>query len=99
MQIKTQTYIGFILIIISIGIIIISYVLSNFTLFFLGLFLIVVSVIALIVLLSIDVFRRDKILDLDKLRKEGLTIVECPECSKSNVLEDKYCIFCGEKLV
>lgn len=57
-----------------------------------------VSIIYLILTMSLDIFRRDKILDIDQLRKQGLTIVTCNNCEKLNVLEDQFCIFCGEKL-
>jgi len=48
--------------------------------------------------MTYDLFKSDKNLDIEALKKQGLTIVDCLNCLKSNVLEDKYCVFCGEKL-
>jgi uncharacterized OB-fold protein len=48
--------------------------------------------------MALDIFRRDKILDIEALKSRGLTIIACKECGKENVLEDIFCIFCGDKL-
>ena len=58
----------------------------------------VVSVISMLFTLSIEIFSKEKNLDLEELQRQGMTIVECCNCSKNNVLEDIYCIYCGEKL-
>lgn len=65
---------------------------------FVGVIIVVVSGFAIMVLQSINLFINDKKLDIEALRKKGLTIVPCPYCEKDNVLEDKYCIYCGEEL-
>lgn len=57
-----------------------------------------VSILFLMIYQVFELFKRDKILDLEQLKQQGLTIVECVNCHKMNVLEDQYCIFCGEKL-
>jgi len=40
----------------------------------------------------------DKELNIEALKKAGLTIVTCNNCLKDNVLEDQYCVHCGERL-
>ena len=40
----------------------------------------------------------DRELNIEALQKAGLTIVKCNNCLKENVLEDQYCVHCGERL-
>lgn len=61
-----------------------------------GLF--IVSVVFHLSLKVITPFIMDKILDIDALKEQGLTIVQCPNCHKENVLEDQYCIYCQTPL-
>ena len=75
-----------------------SYFRESLGLFFLGCFLVVVGLIAIITLMSLNLFFKDKELEIEKLRQMGLTIVVCKKCFKENVLEDQYCIYCGESL-
>ncbi len=70
----------------------------NVTLLVIGIIFMVVSIILAFFLLTLQLFRRDKQLDLEALKNAGLTIVNCPKCDKNNVLEDQFCIHCGEKL-
>ena len=70
----------------------------NTTLLLFGISALVVSIFLFALLVVIDLFRRDKNLDLEQLESMGLTIVECKNCQKKNVLEDQYCIYWGEKL-
>lgn len=63
-----------------------------------GIIILLVSIISMMFFTTLDLFRRDKILDIEKLKNDGYTIVKCKNCDKDNVKEDKYCIFCGEKL-
>jgi hypothetical protein len=58
----------------------------------------VVSILGVIIQQSMMLFIRDKELDIEELQKSGLTIVNCKVCKKANVLEDQYCIYCGEQL-
>jgi hypothetical protein len=61
----------------------------------------VIFVLALIIHLMLAVlkpFLMDKLLDEEALKNQGLTVVNCPECNKKNVLEDVYCIYCHAPL-
>lgn len=99
MGITKQNIIGFILIFISILLIVLSFLFESQILLIIGGISLVVSTFLFILLSSLEMFKKDKILDLEELKKSGLHIVTCTYCSKKNVLEDKFCIFCGEKLV
>ena len=78
--------------------IIASYFLESLFLFFAGVLLIVLGVLSFIILNSLKVFIMDKELNIEALQKAGLTIVKCDNCLKDNVLEDQYCVHCGERL-
>jgi uncharacterized OB-fold protein len=43
-------------------------------------------------------YNREMEWDQALVQEQGLTIVTCKACSKKNVLEDKYCKYCGEVL-
>lgn len=95
---KRIVMIGFIGIIIGAVSIGFGYFFQYTSFLFAGVIIIVVSGFTIMVLQSINLFINDKKLDIESLRKQGLTIVTCPYCEKENVLEDKYCIYCGEEL-
>jgi hypothetical protein len=88
-------FIGIIIGVISIGF---GYFFQYPEFLFTGVVIVVISGFTIMILQSINLFINDKKLDIDLLRKQGLTIVTCPYCEKGNVLEDKYCIYCGEEL-
>ena len=90
---------GFLAIFISIGIIALSIWKNTMSLLIIGGIGLVVSVFLVIILSSISIFKEDKKLNIETLKKQGLHIVKCRKCYKENVLEDKFCIFCGEDLV
>lgn len=75
-----------------------SYFLVSLFLFFIGILLVVLGVISYILLSSLKIFLMDKELNIEALQKAGLTIVKCNKCSMDNVLEDQYCVHCGERL-
>jgi hypothetical protein len=75
-----------------------SFFLESVLLMIFSIIILVVSIVSMFIFLSIDMFSKDKQLNIEALREQGLTIVECSNCYKKNVLEDQYCIFCGEKL-
>ena len=77
---------------------ILSYFRASFGLFILGCFLVIIGLLLIITLMSLNLFVKDKVLEIEKLRQMGLTIVVCKKCFKENVLEDQYCIYCGESL-
>jgi 5-bromo-4-chloroindolyl phosphate hydrolysis protein len=58
----------------------------------------IISVVLHLALKVITPFIMDKILDIEALKQQGLTIVNCPNCHKKNVLEDQYCIYCQTPL-
>jgi len=89
---------GFFILFLGILVMIISYLENSFLLFFIGSFLVVAGFIGVIVIQSLNLFIKDKELEIENLKKLGLTIVKCENCLKDNVLEDQYCIHCGESL-
>jgi len=89
---------GFSVLFLGIIVMVISYLQSSFLLFFIGCALIVFSFLGIIIIQALNLFVRDKELEIEKLKKMGLTIVKCNNCLKDNVLEDLYCIHCGESL-
>ena len=95
---RLTIYLAFSVSAIGIGLSIFSYFFYSIGLFFLGGVLVVGGILLVILLMSLNLFIKDKELEIDKLRKMGLTIIECQYCAKENVLEDQYCIYCGESL-
>ena len=81
-----------------IGVFFLSYLFDNINLFFVSVFLLVISVFLFIALNSIAMFQNDKVIDYEMVKKQNLTVVLCLNCQKENILEDQYCIYCGEKL-
>lgn len=63
-----------------------------------GAIFLLVSILVNVTLSTINMYKEDKMLDIEALKKSGLTIVVCSQCKKENVLEDQYCIYCGEEL-
>ena len=86
------------LLIIAISLIVFSYMNVLTWLLIISVLLLVVSVLGLVLSSAYNTFKQDKVLDVDALMKQGLTITKCEECSKDNVLEDQYCIYCGHQL-
>ncbi len=75
-----------------------SYYLESPMLLLLGILLVVLGVLAYILINSLKLFIMDRELNIEALKKAGLTIVKCNNCLKENVLEDQYCVHCGERL-
>lgn len=90
---------GAISIFISILVIALSLHQKSIVILFIGIFMTVVSVISAILLPSLNIFKEDRLLNEEKIIAQGLHVVKCTSCDKKNVLEDKYCVFCGEDLV
>ncbi len=89
---------GFGLLFLGVLLIIATYFSTSFLLFFIGSFFVVIGFILVVVIQSLNLFLKDKELEIEKLKEMGLTIVTCQNCLKENVLEDLYCIHCGESL-
>ena len=89
---------GYIISFLGVLVMVLSYFRESLGLFFLGCLLVIIGLIAIITLMSLNLFVKDKVLEIEKLRQMGLTIVVCKKCFKENVLEDQYCIYCGESL-
>lgn len=98
MNIRKGRIIGLILILVSVLIIILSMYQKSIIILFVGIFTLVVSVFLSILLPYLYVFKEDRILNEEKIIEQGLHIVLCKSCERKNVLEDKYCIYCGEDL-
>ncbi len=75
-----------------------SYFLGSMFLFFMGILFVILGVLSLILVNSLKIFMMDKELNIEALKKAGLTIIKCSNCLKDNVLEDQYCVHCGERL-
>ena len=99
MKIKYRVIGTIFMIFISITLIATALISEIYVLLIIGIVLLVVNIFVSLLLSSIELFMKDKILDIDELKKQGFTIIECKKCLKNNVKEDVYCIFCGEKLI
>ena len=75
-----------------------SYILESPLLLLIGIFIMVLGILSYILINSLKVFIIDRDLNIEALQKAGLTIVKCNNCLKDNVLEDQYCVHCGERL-
>ena len=75
-----------------------SYFLESMLFLFLGILFVVLGVLSYILISSLTIFIKDRDLNIEALKKAGLTIVKCNNCLKDNVLEDQYCVHCGESL-
>ena len=75
-----------------------SYFLESLVLFFMGILFVLLGIISLIIVNSLKLFLMDKQINIEALKKAGLTIIKCDNCLKDNVLEDQYCVHCGERL-
>jgi len=95
---RKMLFSGFAISLIGIVIIIFSYLISSVLLFVIGTLCIVIGILIVLLLMSFNLFIQDKTLNIEKLKEMGLTIVVCKACLKENVLEDQYCIYCGERL-
>jgi cadmium resistance protein CadD (predicted permease) len=90
--------IGFLVIIIGAILIAFGYFFLQTTVLFIGILVVILGAFFIMITQSVLLFVNDKKLDIESLRNKGLTIVTCSHCQKENVLEDKYCIYCGEEL-
>ena len=75
-----------------------SYYFESLLFFFTGIFFIIIGILSYILIKGLNLFIMDKELNIEALKKAGLTIVKCNNCLKDNVLEDQYCVHCGERL-
>ena len=75
-----------------------SYFFESLLLFFAGIVFVLLGILSFIIINSLKVFIMDKELNIEELKKAGLTIIKCDNCLKDNVLEDQYCVHCGERL-
>ena len=95
---KLVLIMGYAISFLGILITVLSYFRESIGLFFLGGSLVILGFLSVIALMALNLFFKDKELEIEKLRQMGLTIVVCQKCFKENVLEDQYCIYCGESL-
>lgn len=95
---KAYMILGISMIVVSVLLISVSFFISSIFLMISSIILLLVSILYLFFMMSYNLFKSDKELDIELLRKQGFTIVKCNNCTNNNVLEDQYCVFCGEKL-
>jgi hypothetical protein len=98
MNYKYRLITGVFSIIIGILLIGASILFTAATLTLIGILFLVVSLVYTLFVYSIEIFIKDKELDIEELKKQGLTVVICENCRRNNVIEDIYCIYCGERL-
>jgi hypothetical protein len=75
-----------------------SFFLEQVFLFLLGIPVLLLGIFIIIFAMVFELYQKDKKIDYELVKKHGLTLVSCKECQKENVLEDVYCIHCGERL-
>jgi hypothetical protein len=75
-----------------------SYFLESLFILLMGVLLILIGIFSYIMNKALSLFVMDRELNIEALKKAGLTIVTCNNCLKDNVLEDQYCVHCGERL-
>lgn len=95
---KTHLLLNLVLFILSIALFVLSYQYSNFFLFLIGALVIIINVLVLVIIMVADLYRKDQEFNIEELKKQGLTIINCKECNELNVLEDQYCRKCNQKL-
>ena len=81
--------------VVSVGL---SFLHQSVLLIIIGIIILVLGVLITVLSMVLDLYERDKEIDLDLVKKHQLTLIDCPYCETQNVLEDKYCVKCGEKL-
>lgn len=82
----------------SFGFFVLFYTQESIWYLLLGAVVLVGSIFAIISTMVYELYQKDKTIDYEAVKKNKLTLVTCGECGKENVLEDQYCIHCGEKL-
>jgi len=75
-----------------------SFFLENIFLLFLGIPVLLIGIFVVIASMVFELYKKDKLIDYELVKKSGLTLMECKHCGKENIKEDIYCIFCGERL-
>ena len=83
---------------ITLAILAIAVLLASDFMVMLFILMLIITIFVGIAWMIVDLYYMDKELDYEQLRKSKLTVVPCTSCLKENVLEDQYCVYCGEKL-
>ena len=65
---------------------------------FVGIFLLIAGMVVVAIIQTVDLIKRDKMIDYEMVEKFQLHVVDCKECGKENILEDRYCRYCGQEL-
>jgi hypothetical protein len=65
---------------------------------FVGIFIMIAGLVTVAIVQTLDLIKRDKMIDYEMVEKFHLHVVTCKECAKENILEDQYCRYCGAKL-
>lgn len=76
----------------------IFYVRESLFFLFVGIFLLIAGMVVVAILQTVDLMKRDKMIDYEMVEKFHLHLVSCKECDKENILEDRYCRYCGAAL-
>lgn len=84
---------------LSILLFVLSFKEEQLSYFFFGAAFLVISILSLIFIMTIDLYKKDKEFDKEALLASGLHLTKCPQCKIDNVIEDKFCRICGTELV
>jgi hypothetical protein len=79
---KFITISGYFIAILGIALLVLSYFKESISLFFVGGAVTVIGFISIASLMALNMFLKDKELEIEKLKAMGLTIVTCPKCQK-----------------
>lgn len=86
--------------IIVLGLMITFYSLAYFNIFLLifGIIVFLSGVLTLTFMASYSLFTQEEDIKKTLEENDGLHLAICDECGKENILEDVYCVRCGNKL-
>lgn len=93
-----KKYIGILFGAAGLTLFVLSFMYENVVFFFMGIPLLLLGIFLLIFMMVYDLYEKDKKIDYELVKKHGFHLVKCSSCGKENVLEDQYCVYCGERL-
>jgi ABC-type bacteriocin/lantibiotic exporter with double-glycine peptidase domain len=91
-------YVSVILGLIAVILFVLAYLNMDFVYVILASAVLLMAVFTYVASVIVYYYNREMEWDQALVQEQGLTIVTCKACSKKNVLEDKYCKYCGEVL-
>lgn len=95
---RLLNYLGYVIGLLGIVLFGLSYYFENMLILMIGVSVLLIGIFYTIAMQVMALFKKDKSIDLLEVERLGLSITTCKHCGNVNVLEDQYCIHCGEKL-